>query len=470
MDYPVFHLDFFGNRFLIAFIAVVHVMINHAMAVGAAPLITAMEWWGVRSGDKSWDKLAYKILFVCFVITTSFGALTGVGIWLTTSLVNPYAIGSLIRVFFWAWFVEWIVFCIEVILILLYFLTWKKMQVRKNLHIAFGVALSIFSWLTMAIIVAILGYMMDIGAWNEEKGLLTGVLNPVYLPQLAFRTPWAMMSAGLFALFLTYFFTDKGSEIRQKAIRFISIWTLAWTPLTALGALWYWNVVPPEMVPNVPIALLTQTYAMYDTQIYVVIGLLCFTQFIVCAWGLINPRWMPRIALVIPFLLAAFLFGSFERVREFIRKPYIVYNYMYANGIRVQDYPLLKDQGVLKYATYVSTHEITDSNRTRAGRDVFKISCTRCHTVDGVNGIVAKLETMYGSGSWDKEKITLYINGMHNALPFMPPFPGNEDELDAMADYLLTLQRYPQSLQGAQTSGAMVPGKERVPEQAEEDI
>ena len=45
MDFPVFHLDFLGNRMLIATIAVLHVIINHSLAVGAMPLVAAMEWW-----------------------------------------------------------------------------------------------------------------------------------------------------------------------------------------------------------------------------------------------------------------------------------------------------------------------------------------------------------------------------------------------------------------------------------------
>ena len=136
MDFPVFHLDFLGNRMLIAVIAVLHVCINHPLAVGAMPLITIMEWWGHRRQSASWDRLAYRILAVCFIVSTTFGALTGVGIWFSTSLVNPYAIGSLIRVFFWAWFTEWIVFVVEVVCIMAYFLTWRRMSDRKALHVA----------------------------------------------------------------------------------------------------------------------------------------------------------------------------------------------------------------------------------------------------------------------------------------------------------------------------------------------
>jgi len=88
MDFPIFHLDFFGNRLLIAVIASVHVLINHMLAVGAIPLIAWLEWRGIKTGDQRWDTLAYKLLLVCFIVTTSLGALTGVGIWLSTSLVT----------------------------------------------------------------------------------------------------------------------------------------------------------------------------------------------------------------------------------------------------------------------------------------------------------------------------------------------------------------------------------------------
>ena len=65
--------------------------------------------------------------------------MTGVGIWFSAALVNPAAIGSLIRVFFWAWFVEWLVFVAEVGLILIYYLTWRGWGRRhKRLHIVNG--------------------------------------------------------------------------------------------------------------------------------------------------------------------------------------------------------------------------------------------------------------------------------------------------------------------------------------------
>src|SRR5690606_8090399 len=166
MDFPVFHFDWLNDRFLIAVIAILHVLINHGLAVGFVPFVTWLEQKGVSGSspdqitNPDWDHLAYKLMWVAFIITTTVGALTGVGIWFSAALVSPTSIGSLIRVFYWAWFIEWLVFVTEVVLILIYFLTWKnsnKTLSAKVRHIKFGWFLSIFSWITMAIIVAILG-------------------------------------------------------------------------------------------------------------------------------------------------------------------------------------------------------------------------------------------------------------------------------------------------------------------------
>lgn len=116
MDFPMFHLDWLNNRFLIAAIAVVHVSINHGLAVGYIPYIVWLEQRGIKNSapdqitDPKWDALVYGKMKVAFIITTTLGAMTGVGIWFSAALISPASIGSLIRVFYWAWFTEWLVF------------------------------------------------------------------------------------------------------------------------------------------------------------------------------------------------------------------------------------------------------------------------------------------------------------------------------------------------------------------------
>lgn len=458
MDFPIFHLDFVGNRLLFAVVAITHVLINHALAVGAMPVVALLAWRGWKTGDRRWDELARRILFVCFVVTTTAGALTGVGIWLTASLVNPLAIGSLIRVFFWAWFTEWLVFVAEVVLILTWFLTWQGWGERhKRAHLGLGAALSVASWLTMAIIVAILGFQMDTGVWTIRPTLASALLNPLYLPQLAFRTPFAMVAAGLFALFLAFFFAARDREFRARAVRLLSVWCLAWTGPWFAGAWLYRRAIPAAAAGNLDVALGSLRFEQSAGTLTALILAAVAAILAVSLAGALRPARLPRAALLVPCVLAVWLLGTFERVREFIRKPDVVAGYLYANGLRHADYPLLAETGVLAQAAYTPVRAPAGAGRERAGAEMFRLACTRCHTTDANNGVVAKLTRLYGAGAWETATIDAYLAGMHNARPFMPPLPGNAEERAALADYLIALRQRPARLPGAQSAGVALP-------------
>jgi hypothetical protein len=466
MDFPMFHLDWLNDRFLIAVIAILHVFINHGLAVGFIPYITWLENKGVAKAgkdqitDPEWDKLIYRKMKVAFIITTTIGAMTGVGIWFSVALVSPTSIGSLIRVFYWAWFVEWIVFVTEVVLILIYFLTWKnsnKSLKAKLRHIRFGWFLSIFSWVTMVIIVAILGFMMDPGNWNNDHTLLNGFTNPIYLPQLFFRTPTAMLVGGVFGMLLTTIFTKRGSEIRAKAIKYAAKWILVWTPLVILGAVNYWNVMPEAMKENMSTAVGTMEFAEYYNLLKYFIIATASCAVLLAVWALLKSKKIRFVHVILPCLFVFGFLGIFERVREFIRKPYVIGGYMYSNLLREEDYPLYKKDGILKYATYTRITEITEENKLEAGRDVFMNTCSRCHTTQGVNSIVFVFERIYGRGKpFDEVNIAGYIPGMHNGRTFMPPFPGNTLEAEALAAYIKHLQQTGETLEGAQITGVKI--------------
>lgn len=474
MDFPVFHLDVLGNRGLIAGIAVLHVLINHGLAVGLMPLVACMEWYGHRKRDARWDALAYRILFCAFIVTTTAGALTGVGIWLSVSLVNPYSIGSLLRVFFWAWFVEWLVFITEVCLILAYTLTWKTWRegAAKRRHIRLGFALGLFSWITMAIIVSILGFMMDPGNWLADNTLFSGLTNPVYLPQLAFRTPLAAAMAGVIVLVLVPFFVGRDDPFRREAIRAVAVWTLLFCPFIVAGGYWYYGAVPEAMKDNLAVSVLTLQFSGWlDEFLLLVVGT-AIAIVVIVQIAIVRPGLVPRTALVLPLLAILWLTAHFERVREFIRKPYVIGRYMYANGLRVDDYALLRRDGLLAYATYsnpltpaeqasvpasLSQAERTDAlDRLQMGKDVFMNGCSRCHTTHGVNGVADHLHRMFGDRRWTPDLTGDYVANMHNAQPYMPPFPGSKAELGFLSTYLEQLQTNREAVPGAQQAGVTV--------------
>lgn len=460
LDFPPFFLDFFNNRLLIAVVAIIHVVINHPFAVGGYPLIVLMEWWAKKTNNKPLDELAYKITFVVFIVTTTLGAMTGVGIWLSSSLISPFGIGSLLRVFFWAWFIEWLVFITEVALILVYFLTWKKWSSGKdkNKHIFFGVALSIFSWITMAIIVAILGFMMTPGEWNgvfmKQPGMLTAFFNPLYIPQLLFRTPFSLVTGALLIWFLTFFFTKKNDDLRHKVVRSMAIFALIFLPLTAIAGYFYWTMIPDYMQANSSVALLSQQFMQWQEKYLKVLGYMVATIGAVAGLAVWRPRSIPSFVLLIPFLISIWFLGYFERVREFIRKPYIIGEYMYSNGVRTDELPIFQRDGILPYATYAKHKRVNAENMVEAGQDVFMIACSRCHTTRGLNGVIGKFENMYGADAeWNDAAMTAFIQTMHTSRTYMPPFPGNDKELEALVAYIKHLRQNKALLPGAQSIG-----------------
>jgi hypothetical protein len=460
MDYPFFYYDHIaGGRFIIGLIASIHVLINHPLAVGAYPLLTFMEWWAHKNNRPDIDRLAYRITATVFIVTTTIGALTGVGIWLSTSLFAPFAIGSLLRVFFLGWFLEWFVFIAEVVLIMWWFLSWKKANTpeKKRKHIRIGIALSIMSWITMALIVAVLGFMMNSGDWSQTRAFLDAMTAPLYLPQLGFRTAFAFMTGAVFLWFCSFFYTKKQENSRSWVVERLSHVTLFSMIMLAIFGTWYWFRIPEGMRANQSVALLSSAFIQWQDQFKTLLGLTAFSFALIAIGGLMIPRMIPRWALLIPTFMGIWLLGHFERTREFMRKPWVIADYMYSNGIRKDELRFLQSEGILSHATYVKHQSVSQENMVEAGQDVFMISCSRCHSTTGINGVIEKFTKMYGPGEWDPGGMVAFLGTMHKSSTFMPPFPGNRMEKEALVAYLLDLRKTGKPLSGAQDVGIRTP-------------
>jgi cytochrome c553 len=217
--------------------------------------------------------------------------------------------------------------------------------------------------------------------------------------------------------------------------------------------------MPQAMKDNMATAIGSQDFAEYYALLkYFIIGAASLS-IVLAIFAILKPKKINFAYVVVPCLCVFGFLGIFERVREFIRKPYIIGGYMYSNLLREEDYPLYKKDGILKYATYSPVSEVTEENKIEAGRAVFMNACSRCHTAsaNGVNSITYVFERMYGLGKpLDKNTMAAYIPNMHNGRTFMPPFPGNKKELHALVAYIKQLQQTGESLEGVQTTGVQI--------------
>jgi hypothetical protein len=444
-DYPIFDMPLLGHRLLFAFDAIMHVFISHGAAVGGSIVLVLAQWFAIKDNDKKFDELAYKILFTFFILATAIGALTGIGIWIHANIINPAAIGALLRVFFWKWFVEWIVFNVEMVFLLWWFLTWKSRPLgtpAKLSHFRLGVYYAVSSWLTMAIITAILGFMMTPGNWLKSEfpaqpDYFASLMNPSWIPSLGFRTFFSIGWAAAISMFLTWFFTRDDDEMRRRAMRFFG--NIMWfsVPLFIAFGAWYYDQFPQAAKDLFVIGTITNRMAGNPVMAWYLIGGLVMLAAVGAGLLYVQPRRAPLFAAFLMLIGSMGLIGEFERVREFTRKPYIIYDYMYANGVRVVDLPLLDRGGFLKHAAFVPEeyHTVTEENKLKAGKYLYQMQCRYCHTLGGINAITARIK------GWSEDAIFHRIGSLNSpSTPFMPPFAGTDDERRALAAYLASLQ------------------------------
>ena len=98
MNYPLWIVPYLGGTWVIGIIAIIHVFISHFAVGGGIFLALAEELAYRRKDDRIYDFLKQHSRFFV-LITTVAGAVTGVGIWFSVSLVSPDGIASLIQSF-----------------------------------------------------------------------------------------------------------------------------------------------------------------------------------------------------------------------------------------------------------------------------------------------------------------------------------------------------------------------------------
>ena len=83
-------------------------------------------------------------------------------------------------------------------------------------------------------------------------------------------------------------------------------------------------------------------------------------------------------------VLALVATGSGEYAREMLRKPYVVGEYMFSNGVRVNQIANLDASGYL--ASSICTGPGATSRLAR-GEAIYRGECGACHTRDGYRSL-----------------------------------------------------------------------------------
>lgn len=417
MDYPLWINPNIAGGQLIAAIAILHVFISH-FAVGMGLYVVLAEQKAVKTGDGELLKFVKTNSSLILFISAILGALTGVGIWFSIALVSPAGTGSLISIFVWGWASEWTLFLLEICTILMYYYTWDK--ISQKTHIFIGWLYFIAAFFSLVIIVGIISFQLTPGSWNADRTFWSAFLNASYLPQVIGRFGVSLILAAVYSTLVLSF--TKNERIKKTAGHYSGLFAAAGFILTFAGFYW-WELSLPESIQSLLSGgnvILTNffKYASFTALALAVVSL--FLTFVV-------PKKINIIVAVILMIIGISSFGYYEFARERARKPFVIMDYMYSNGILKNETTKLDKNGVLSKASWAKLGK--PDTKIGTGRAVFEVVCISCHKIEGYNALKPKLEGM------TEQDIAFFLT-MLDSNPLMPPFVGTDTERKALAAYL----------------------------------
>ncbi len=178
MDYPIWD-PAIGPAMLMALVAITHVIVSH-FAIGGGLILAVTETLAVRRGDDELRDLVRRSSLVLILVSTVFGAISGVGIWVVAGLVAPATISTLIHNYVWGWAIEWVFFVVEIVAALVYFATWDKISKRAHLLVIW--IYFVAAYLSLVVINGIITFMLTPGRLAGDHAFWDGFFNPTYWP------------------------------------------------------------------------------------------------------------------------------------------------------------------------------------------------------------------------------------------------------------------------------------------------
>jgi len=425
MDLPYYPINDFGplmKGMVLGGVAILHVFLAQ-FAIGGGILLCFFQWAAMTG--RSTLARGFIDGYFRFLVLISFvlGALTGVSLWFTTIQVSPRTIGMMVDEFHWLWATEWTFFCLEVTSGYLFYRYGTRLS--DKIRFVLLVVYSIAAWMSLFWINGILSWQLTPGAWLESKNVWDGFFNATFWPSLLFRTITAMVEAGLFACVVINFSTmwtrEQKTELFHAAFRFL-------VPMIAMPLLgiWYYSVMPEDSRSWVSGGSAAMTmFLTISVGASLLIGLYAATM-LASRRSFLNGT----TSLLLLALAGAATAGG-EFVREGVRKPYTVRNTLYSNSITETEVAELRKIGSVTNDPYpLLNAEHYPDDQLRLGAKVFRFQCAICHTQSGANGIRELTQT------WTTDQLRLNVAQLQRTKPFMPPFAGTPQELEALVQWI----------------------------------
>jgi mono/diheme cytochrome c family protein len=408
---------------VMAAVAVVHVFLAQ-FAVGGGILLCYFQWLAIRNRNPDARRFVHGYFKVLVMISLVVGALTGVGIWFTAIQVSPGTIGAMVMNFHWLWAAEWTFFCLEIVSGYCFYRYHERLPDRASMTLL--VIYSFAAWMSLFLINGILSWQLTPGKWLESHSIMAGFFNPSFFPSLLFRTIVAMTLAGLVACVVINLMRDLDREQRRALMNRAAMLLVPMVLMPGLG-IWYVSVMPADsrswILGGSPAMMLFLNIAIGSSLAigaYAIIGLVMQRLYVNGATA----------SLLLMLAFGATAGGEF--VREGARKPFSIRQVLYSNSIRPDQVARLREVGCVADDPYpLRNSELYPNDQVRLGARVFRRQCSVCHTIDGANSVTEL------TGSWDHNQMRLNISKLQHTKPFMPPFAGTNQEVEALVQYIL---------------------------------
>lgn len=435
--YPTFYVPQLGTALVMGIIGVIHVVASHT-SVGAAFLFAMLETVAYKQQKPQLMEFIKRYGMFLLVFSYVIGSITGAGIWYAITVASPRGVSGLIHNFVWVWAAEWVFFTVEVIGVYALVYLIDKIDAKSHLKLTWSFALA--SWGTMLLIVGILSFMMWPGheSWYQTGLTDKAFYNLNFFAHLGFRTGSMLVMATLVGLMVVSRMQDLA--LRKDVARLLVPVGLGGGLFAVMMFLYYLQTLPPNA--NVILhAYLLPVYARGMAAVFVVASL-----YLLVAW-----QWPALIYT--PVAVAIFVFVSVvgvwpeERMRESMRKPYVVGQYIYSNQIIARDVPgkgivgevdKIATQGLLTLHPFIPDRlrTINAINQLEVGQLLTKIACSNCHSLEPGAPLRSLPDKLHRAT--DVDLIAAFLRGplKHGTQPYMPRIDLPEPEIMAIAEYL----------------------------------
>lgn len=382
MDYPLWNVAM-GGGVLMAWVAVTHVIVSH-FAIGGGLVIVVTETLAVKRSDPELRELARRASLVLILVSTVFGAISGVGIWVVAGLISPGAIAALIHTYVWGWAIEWVFFVLEIVAALIYYNTWDK--ISRGAHLLVGWLYFIGAYLSLVIINGIITFMLTPGEWLASRAFWDGFFNPTYWPSLVLRTGICILMAVAFMLWSANKAPD---DRRPDLVRYLGWWFLGGALVSYAGYRW-WEAVLPDTVTALFLGEAPTLASLADTRSFTLWSLT--VALAVCVIAMLAVPRLARGVTAVVLMAATFgFFGGYERLREGTRKPFLIHSHIFSNGLLVSQIEDINEIGIAAHSGWVAAG---DPAPEALGERIFRAQCASCHTLDGYMSIREALPTV----------------------------------------------------------------------------